>query len=137
ADGNKIVHLLEAGGLTSHGKREMPAAVSNDVYLAGEWVFVETGGAELHCLQRDESLSDVWTMSLDGAALAGRPYVSAGGLLLPLRDGRVLAVNPQDGSVAKTVQTGQGLAGSPFPVGSELFIPTFDGSLVLLGGTGQ
>ena len=131
--GNGIVHLLEAGGLTTRGKREMPAAVSNDVYLAGEWVFVETAGHQLHCLNRDEGLTDVWTLPLDGAALAGRPYVSSGGLLLPLQDGRILAVTT-DGSIVKTVETGQGLAGSPFPVGEELFVPTFDGSLVKLGG---
>jgi outer membrane protein assembly factor BamB len=130
ADGAGIVHLLDAAGLTEKGQRQLPAAVSNDCYLAGQWIFVETAGQNLLCLNRDEGLTDVWTLPLDGASLAGRPHVAADGLLLPLRDGRILLVNPQDGAVLKTIETGQSLAGGAIAVGTDLLFPTADGGLL-------
>jgi hypothetical protein len=132
ADGNAQVHLLEAAGLTSRGKRQFPAAVANDVFLAGDSVFVETGAGELHCLARDEALTTRWSLPLEGTHLAGRPLATPAGYLLPLQDGRVLVVHPEEGTVAKTIRTGQGLAGGPFLAGAEMLVPTLDGSIVRL-----
>ncbi|MFV0442184.1 MAG: PQQ-binding-like beta-propeller repeat protein [Planctomycetaceae bacterium] len=132
ADGARKVHLLEASSLTTRGERELASPIATKAYLAGDLVFVETADHTLHALKQDESLSDAW--SLPHASLAGRPSPMDKGLLLPLVDGRVLTVNPQSGAVVTTVETGQGLAGSPFAVGNERLLPTRDGSLVRLSG---
>ncbi len=132
ADGNARVHLLDAAGLTSRGQRQLPAAVANDVFLAADSLFVETGAGELHCLARDEALTTRWSLPLEGTHLAGRPLASPAGLLLPLQDGRVLVVHPEEGTVVKTIRTGQGLAGGPFLAGTEVLVPTLDGSIVRL-----
>lgn len=133
ADGNQIVHLFDAAGLTEKGQRQMDSAVANDCFLSGEWVFVETADGILHVLQRDGALPDAWTLPLEGTSLAGRPLVTPEGLLLPLRDGRVLVVNAQDGAVQRTITTGQGLAGGPFLFGADILVPTADGGLLKLG----
>lgn len=132
ADGESRVHLLDAASLSARGSRQFEQPVSNQVFLAGDWVFAETGGRELQCLKRDESLATVWTLPLDGSALAGRPLPTPAGLLVPLQDGRVLIVNPDDGAVSKTIATGQRLAAGPLTVGDDLFVPGVDGSLVRL-----
>jgi outer membrane protein assembly factor BamB len=132
ADGDSTLHLFETDSLNVRAKRKLPAAVSNDVFMAGEWIVAETGRSELHCLARDDSLSTVWTMPLKGASLAGRPLFSGEQLLVPLQDGRVLVVNATDGTIIRTIRTGQGLASGPFNVGGETFVASLDGSLVRL-----
>jgi outer membrane protein assembly factor BamB len=131
-DGNRTLHLLESGGLTTRATRQLDAAIANDVYLAGEAIFVATADGKLRCLKRDETLAEQW--QLDGVSLAGRPVAQAQGLLLPLTDGRILTVNPADGAVVSTIETGQGLAGGPFAVDAEWLVPTLDGGLLRLPG---
>lgn len=132
ADGNAVVHLLDASGLTSRGKRQLPSAVAGDVWLAGSGVLVETADGQAHFLARDESLASIWSLPLEGTHLAGRPKVHGEQLLIPLQDGRILAVNPADGAVARTIVTQQGLAGGPFDVGPEVLVPTQDGGVLRL-----
>ncbi len=130
-DASNTVHLFDASSLAQRAARQFES-VSNDVWLAGEWLFVETGRSTLHCLSTREQLNDVWTMPLDGESVAGRPLSHNGSLLIPLLDGRVLVVNPRDGSVQKTISTGQTLTGGPFVVGSDVLCLGVDGSLLSL-----
>ncbi|MEZ6068522.1 MAG: PQQ-binding-like beta-propeller repeat protein [Planctomycetaceae bacterium] len=132
ADSSGTVHLFDAASLAEPRQRKLPAPVVNDLYIAGGAIFAEVDGHQLHCLAIDGELGEKWKLPLGESSLAGRPLVTAAGLVMPLRDGRVLLVSPADGAVVKTISTGQTLSSGAFQAGSDVLLPTFDGGLLRL-----
>ncbi len=132
ADGQSVLHLFNASNLEEVGQRKMPQAVSNRVWMSEDVIYVETARETLHCLNRDKTLSDRWSLPLSGASLAGAPVNYSGQVIVPLHDGRIVLVDPKTGKAARTIETYQGLASEAFLIGSDVLIATSDGSLLHL-----
>lgn len=134
ADSQQRVLIIDPLNLDTKSQRAMPAAISNDVWLAGDALFVETGAAQCHCLDPADGLNPRWAQPVDlqGAGLAGRPLVDGGTVLLARQDGIVQRVDFASGEVQQQIDTGAALGGGPIAVGNERFVPTLDGSLARL-----
>lgn len=139
ADSQQRVVIIDPLNLDTKAERAMPAAVSNDVWIVGDAVFVETGAAECHCLDPADGLNPRWgtPVDLQGAGLAGRPLIDGGSVLLARQDGIVQRVDAATGEVQQEINTGATLGGGPIAVGSERFVPTYDGSLIRLAPPAQ
>ncbi|MFO1095746.1 MAG: PQQ-binding-like beta-propeller repeat protein [Planctomycetaceae bacterium] len=132
ADGQQQVRVLDALTLDAAGRRTMDLPVTNDVWLAGDALIVETGAAQCHCLEPTGELPSRWAqpLALDGASIAGRPLRVGENLLIPQVDGRVRLVSAQTGEVKAELATGSRLSGAPLDAGGEWLVPTLDGSLI-------
>jgi hypothetical protein len=132
ADAQQRVRVIDPLNLDTKAERALEAPVSNDVWLAGGAVFVETGGSQCHCLDPEDGLSSRWDQPLDlaGSPLAGRPLVQGDAVLLARQDGMVQRVDLTSGAVQAEVNAGCALAAGPIAVAGECFVPSLDGSLV-------
>jgi hypothetical protein len=132
ADAQQQVRLLDALTLDAAGRRTFETPVSNDVWLVGDALFVETSAAHCHCLELTADLPSRWAQPLDlkGASLAGRPLAVGDNLLIALVDGRVLLVTQATGDVQTEIDTGCRLSGAPVEAAGEWLVPSLDGSLL-------
>lgn len=131
ADAAHRVRLLDALTLDASGQRTLEAPVTNDVWLTGDALFVETGFDQCHCLELNEGLSSRWEQPVAlSAGLAGRPLVAGGYVLLADVSGIVRLVELATGQVRAELDAGCALSGAPLEVAGEWLVPTLDGSLV-------
>ncbi|MEZ6057169.1 MAG: PQQ-binding-like beta-propeller repeat protein [Planctomycetaceae bacterium] len=128
ADATGTLHLLKAEGLEPFAKAQLKSIASN-IQMVNDTVFVETGDGTLHCLKVDATLGELWKLPLDGSSLAGSPLLHEGQLLVPVADGRLLALDPVTGEVKKTIESGGALNSGPYLVGTDLYLNLLDGSL--------
>lgn len=131
ADSGNTIHVYDASNLDPKGELHLPGAVSNDVWLAGGRVYVETNGQALHCLDAGGDLSKVWAnpAPLNGG-LAGPPLLQDSRLVIVERNGRVLSVDAETGAVDGTFSTGSPATGGAMSIQGELLVPLLDGSLM-------
>ncbi|MBL8848870.1 MAG: PQQ-binding-like beta-propeller repeat protein [Planctomycetaceae bacterium] len=130
ADVGQQVRVLDALTLDAAGRRTLDAPVSNDVWLVGDALFVETAASSLHCLDLNAELTSRWQLDLNGAGLAGRPLKVGDSLLIALVDGRVQLIAAATGEVQKELTTGCRLSGAPVNAAGEWLVPSLDGSLI-------
>lgn len=132
ADTQQQVRVLDALTLDATGRRTFDAPVTNDVWLVGDAVFVETDSTQLHCLERGVELPSRWEqpLELDGTALAGRPLDDGDSLIVALVDGRVLRVSAATGEKQAEMHAGCRLAGGPLELAGEQIVTSLDGSLI-------
>jgi outer membrane protein assembly factor BamB len=130
ATADQQVRLFQASNLEPRAERRMDAPISNDVWLAGACLFVETAGQTLHCLDPAQGLAPRWTLPLDGRGLADSPLVAGSVALIGRKDGLVAAVDLGTGQVRKQVAVGSPLSSGPFQAGADVLVATLDGSLV-------
>ncbi|MBX3443606.1 MAG: PQQ-binding-like beta-propeller repeat protein [Planctomyces sp.] len=112
--------------------RQLPAAVTAGPWLTGDMVLVEVGGTELHALSIAADLPELWVLPLDGTHVAGTPTPRGGTLMIPLQDGRIVDCDPGSGAIQSALELNVALNGEPVAVGTKLYVPAMDGSLVLV-----
>lgn len=132
ADTQQQVRVLDALTLDATGRRTLDAPITNDVWLLGDAVLVETGSSQLHCLELGDELASRWEQPLDlgEAALAGRPLLDAESLLVPLVDGRVLRVSAATGELQAELHAGCRLSGAVLELEGRQIVTSLDGSLI-------
>jgi hypothetical protein len=138
-DSANSVRVYDAANLDPAGELRLPGAISNDLWLVGGRVYVETDRQALRCLDVADGLSEVWTdpVPLNGSGLAGPPILQDTRLVIVERSGRVSAVDVETGTVAGTFSTGSPATGAAMSVQGELLVPLLDGSLMHAGAVVQ
>lgn len=136
ADSGNSVHLFDAASLDPVDEVQLPDTISNDVWLVGGRLYVETGQNELRCLKTEKGLKDVWPqpLALGGAGLSGPPVLQGSRLVVAERNGHVSAIDVETGDVTGTMDTGAPVSGGIVTLSGELLLPLLDGSLIHVTG---
>jgi len=107
---------------------QLPTPASNDLWITGNKLFVESRQM-LTCYEIKESLQALWQLKLPGTSLAGAPSLAGQRLLLALKNGTVMALEPQTGKVLSETVAPLPSSGSVVNLDKLLLVPTVDGSL--------
>ncbi len=129
ADAEQHLRVLDDTGLTQREQIQLPADISNDLWLIGTFLFVETSDDQLHCFNVKPQLSTVWSLPLGKASLAGQPLLQNGKLIVAETDGQVQIVNVATGAVERKAALGQSLSQGPRLMGQSIVVGSIDGTL--------
>jgi len=142
-DRGRVFAIGQGGRMASYelvsGQRlwEINIAGISTPAVVGEWVFVVTDDAKLLCVAR-ASGKIRWISQLKrwrnekgrkGAVRWTGPIVAGGRLVLVSTDKDLLYVDPADGSVKQTVDTGRAMSLGPVVANNILYILSDDGRL--------
>ncbi len=142
-DRGRVFAIGQGGRMASYelvsGQRlwEINIAGISTPAVVGEWVFVVTDDAKLLCVARTTGkirwISQLkrWRDAKDrkGAVRWTGPIAAGGHLLLVSTDEDLLYVDPADGSIKRTVETGRRMSLSPVVANNMLYILADDGRL--------
>lgn len=142
-DRGRVFAIGQGGRMASYelvsGQRlwEINIAGISTPAVVGEWVFVVTDDAKLLCVARTTGkirwISQLkrWRNAKNrkGALRWTGPIAAGGSLLLVSTDKDMIYVNPADGSVRTTVDTGRSMSLSPVVANNILYILADDGHL--------
>lgn len=129
ADASRTVTLFEGTRLEPLGKRTLDGPVSGPPWIANGKVFVEESQTTLHCLDVASDLPKVWDLDLAGSGVAGI-LARDGFLLIALRQGDVLKVDPAAGTILAKRSTLNTLTMGPIAAAGKVFVGTIDGTLI-------
>ncbi len=134
-EGDKLVSVNTGSGMKIAGEVAIP-----DDYVAGPWVVgnqILLRNRADQILAFDGQLNLAWKVDLPAGRLAGAPLIHDSIILLTLQSGKVLTVNPDDGSAEEAVDLGQPVVDGPVIAGPNLYFPGMDGTVhvVPAGGT--
>jgi outer membrane protein assembly factor BamB len=131
ADASGRVRAFDAASLDARAERTLANSVSNDLWLAGGYLFAEVGASQCECLDPQDGLKSRWPQPLDlkGVGLAGRPLIAGELVLFTQVDGTVSAVDLATGQKKSQLHVESALTSGPIRVGAEVFAATLDGSL--------
>ncbi len=129
ADAGGRLQILNATDMQTVSETNLDAPASNDLWLDGNLLYVETGRNKLNCLDVAQTLKNVWSLALDGESLADKPLLVGASVVVAKRSGEVLAVDPKTGKVKKRLQLGQPITLGPRQFGTSMVVGTVDGSL--------
>ncbi|MBX3439268.1 MAG: PQQ-binding-like beta-propeller repeat protein, partial [Planctomycetaceae bacterium] len=126
------LRLINTTDLEPVAETTLGGAVSNDVWISGRLVFVETDRAHLHCFDADAALERMWSAPLPHSSLAGAPHLADNGrsVVIALRDGTVMHLNGEDGQIVQNQSAGQTLSGGPLAMDAAVVVATEDGCLL-------
>lgn len=142
-DRGRVFAIGQGGRMASYelvsGQRlwEISIAGISTPAVVGEWVFVVTDDAKLLCISRTTGkirwISQLkrWRDPKDrkGAVRWTGPIAAGDSLLLVSTDKDLVYVDPADGSVKRTVDTGRRMSLSPVVANNTLYILADDGRL--------
>lgn len=142
-DRGRVFAIGQGGRMASYelvsGQRlwEINIAGISTPAVVGEWVFVVTDDAKLLCVARASGkirwISQLkrWRDAKDrkGAVRWTGPIVAGGRLILVSTDKDLLYVDPADGSVKTSVDTGRSMSLGPVVANNTLYILSDDGRL--------
>lgn len=131
ADATGRVVLLNSASFEPLGAVNLGQPARRSPWFFGDLALVETVEGRLVALDVAEQLSKRWDLSLEGSALADKPAVVAGKVLVATLDGRVLEVDPLSGDLLRTHDCRQRLAFGPQLWGQPV-VGTVDGALLWL-----
>ena len=131
ADSTGKLKMLDAASLDEVGPAiNLETPVSNDLWMVGDRLFVETRGGKLHCFSIGTTLKEEWSAELNNSGLAGEPLLLRNGsLVFAQQNGEVWATNADGQSVGQRLSLRQQLAGGPKLVGTWVFVDSMDGTL--------
>ena len=126
------LQLIDAAALEPVAEATLDGAVSNDVWFAGDRLYVETDRSAVHCFDTKPELSRKWSVSLPNISLSASPYTldDGGAVIISLQDGTILSVDADSGEILKEGTVGQTLSSGLHPVDSSFVVATADGSLI-------
>jgi pSer/pThr/pTyr-binding forkhead associated (FHA) protein/TolA-binding protein len=133
----KVILATSDRKLQVLGAADLQVAATTDLPgppTAGPWgvenrVVVETGQKQLVCLDLADKLKVLWTIDTGGHSVAGSPLIVDGRMLLALDNGRVMVVDPADGTIGRSVELGQPVALGPRGFGKKILVTSIDGTL--------
>ncbi len=126
------VQLIDAASLEPVAEATLEGTVSNNAWISGGLLFVETDRMALHCFETGSELVPKWSIPLPHLSLSGSPYTTDGGqaAVISLQDGTILSVDAASGEIRKQQTVGQSLTSGPRATDSALVVATSDGSLI-------
>lgn len=122
------LQILDAKTGQLKTRLQLPSPATNDLWIAGNRLFVESRQM-LTCYEIKEQLQPVWQLKLPGPSLAGAPSLAGQRLLLALKNGTVLEVDPKTGKIQSQTVAPLPSSGSVVNLDKLLLVPTVDGSL--------
>jgi hypothetical protein len=132
-DASGRLHVLDAATFDVLGDFDIGAPPGGPLYVAGDRLYLETESGELFCFDLAEEVKPLWSAPLapqgGDHALAGAPLSSADGVIVTIRDGRVLVLNAETGAVAKQVRLPLPLDSGALAFGPHTVVTTVDGSV--------
>jgi hypothetical protein len=132
ADAGGKLHLLNANSFEPISEIALPAAPVGRMSIVNDRLYVSTAPASLSAVGLGDPLQIAWTISVGGAPLAGQLLDVPGGLLATTQEGRVLVLNPDDGSVVKEAPLGLPSHLGPLAIDKHVIVPTIDGSVSIV-----
>ena len=129
-DASGKFRVFDGNTLEQLGEADLPAPISNDVWIAGDKVFVESGRQHLVCFSTDSNLNELWKLELGGVRLGDAPVLMGENLVIAKMDGSVISVNAASGATTKEVTLGHPISFGP-RVGKDgkLLVGSVDGSV--------
>ncbi|QDT27985.1 outer membrane biogenesis protein BamB [Gimesia panareensis] len=135
-DASGQLQVLDARTSQLKTKLTLPTPASNDLWITGNLLFVESRQM-LTCYEIKDSLKQLWQLKLPDSSLSGAPSSEGNRLLLALQSGSVLAVDPKTGQVQSETKAPLPSSGSIVTLDKILLVPTVDGSLYRIDQTLQ
>jgi outer membrane protein assembly factor BamB len=129
ATSDRKLQVLGAADLQVAATADLPGPPTAGPWGVGNRVVVETGQKQLVCLDLADNLKVVWTIDTGGHSVAGSPLIVDGRMLLALDNGRVMVVDPADGTIGRSVELGQPVALGPRGFGKKILVTSIDGTL--------
>lgn len=130
--------LLGSFGLTTGVTLwQVPVSISQTPRVVGDWLYTLTTSGEVLCLRRNNgnvrwrvALADLLDTDEDELGWSG--LVVAGGAVIVAGAGRVLSLDPADGSLLRSAEIPGTAASAPVVAGGTLYVLTREGTLVAL-----
>jgi outer membrane protein assembly factor BamB len=134
ADAAGRLTMSDLSNLEMLSEIKLDAPASNRLWFVDGSLLVESSRKSLREFRVENGqLNPGWTLPLDGNSLAGAPLTIDGRLVVALKNGDVLSLNPLDGKIVDELAINQPLALGLRKVGDLLVLPTIDGSLHRVG----
>lgn len=127
ADSNGKLLLLSGSGFDEIGEFDLPSASTNELWIVGDRLFVETGRGHLYCFDISSKLVGLWDIDAP-SGVAGAPFVSNGKTIVALQNGEVITVDGDGVVTDQRLSIGQPLRTGPFAIGDKLLTLAIDGS---------
>ena len=139
AESDRSIRILNPTTLQPAGSPlTTDSAISNAPFVAGDYLFVETGGSRVACYSLAGPAQKRWELALTRkSGLAAAPQLHNGLILMAERSGAVHWVDPANGAVKHTHSVGEPLAELPRSIGPGLVVPSIDGAFHAVSGPGQ
>jgi outer membrane protein assembly factor BamB len=133
ATSDRKLQVLGAADLQVAATADLPGPPTAGPWGVGNRVVVETGQKQLVCLDLADNLKVLWTIDTGGHSVAGSPLIVDGRMLLAFDNGRVLVVDPADGTTGRSIELRQPVALGPRAFGKKVLVISIDGTLYPVG----
>jgi hypothetical protein len=128
ADSKGKLLVLDSSGFDPIGETQLPAPVTNVLWIVADRLYVETGRNKLHCFDITDGLKSLWSVdALPG--VSGAPFAAGSATVVALRSGEIMMVDDAGRIADKRIAIGQQLQSGPFRLGKKLLVMSIDGSL--------
>tara|TARA_R110002111_G_scaffold257026_1_gene324889 strand:- start:12576 stop:16232 length:3657 start_codon:yes stop_codon:yes gene_type:complete len=128
ADASGQLQLLDAKTAQQKAKLQLPSPATNDLWISGELLFVESK-QNLSCFNITDGLQKVWDLKLPDSSLAGPPVILEKQLLLTLQNGTLMTADANTGKIQTEIMVPLPASGSIVDLEKFMVVPTVDGSL--------
>lgn len=130
ADASGTLKALDGTSLDVVSTVKLGSPVSNDLWVVGDQLFVETRDRHLHCFDLGQQLAKKWSIPLQGSGLAGSPLAAPNGALIVAQQDGKIWVAAADGKLSgQKLDLQQQLVSGPRKVGNWTFVSALDGTL--------
>ena len=132
AQGAALMSFSLDGGLAMTKSQPLETDYESDLVAAGDLLIMRLASNQLVAFDKDLALK--WTVDVGDDKLAGAVVADGDRLLAAFESGRVLVLNPADGSEAKSIDVGKPLASAPTIHDGKIYIAGQNGSVHVLDG---
>ena len=126
-----ITQRYVKGEITGIGKaKETETETKTGPWLVGNLILLKLDDDTLTCF--DTSLQQKWSLPIGNVQIASIPTDIRDGLMVVLSNGRLLKLNPEQGTIEKQIELGQPIVGVPKFFENQIIFGGADGTIHLL-----
>lgn len=133
AGADRQLSMIDGSSFDVLSKVTLDSPATNALWLEGDRLYVEAGRQHLTCFQTGDELKKLWSVPIDAGGLAGSPQRDGSHIMIVQRDGDVLRLDAETGSIVSKLSLNQRLTANLLRVGDQWIVPTIDGSFARLG----
>ena len=108
----------------------MPGRYVAGPWLAGDLILLQLDDDSLTCF--DTSLRQKWSLPIGNVQISSIPTDTRDGLMVVFSNGRLLKLNPEQGTIEKQLELGEPIVGKPKSFKNQLIFGGTDGTIHLL-----